>query len=205
MLRQIRLFLMALTLSCLAAVGSHGQAWPEVVDVEYAGLQKVVAKAIETSVFENGKIRSLTLSFPNEKERVVTFEHSEDGRSVKMIDGVTKVVILVNEYGRISEITFPNGRKAVFDWLMMPTGYWVPLSIKVDGKDLCRRNALVEEDGSCQQICEAAAAASAIAIGQCAASGPTSSACWGAVAVAAAATYRCYRCTNPQIEWPPES
>lgn len=205
MYKKTKLFLMPMMLVCLAVVDSHAQVDAKDPRAEAEQLQSIITKAIDSAVYENGKIRSVKVSLPNDRERLLTLEHSKDGRSFTMIDEGRKVVVLLNEYGRISEIIFPNSKKAVFEWLMMPTAYWVPTAIKVDGIDLSRSSALVEADGSCYDICQAAAAASAIAIGQCIASGPLSPACASATATAAYATYRCYRCTNPQIEWPPQS
>lgn len=202
---KTKLFLMSLMLACLAALGSHAQVRGEDPSAAAAQLQSVIAKAMESAVYEDGKIRSFKVNLPGDRERLLTFEHAKDGRSFTMIDGRLKVVVLLNEYGRISEVLFPNGKRVVFDWLMMPTGYWVPSAIKVDGKNLCSGSGFTEEDGNCRQICEQAAAASAIAVGTCIAAGPNSAACWSATATAAYLTYRCYRCSNPEIEWPPEN
>ena len=202
---KAKLFLMSMIVACLAALGSHAQVRREDPSAASAQLQSVIAKAMESAVYEDGKIRSIKMKLPGDRERLLTFEHAEDGRSFTMIDAGLKVVVRLNEYGRISEVISPNGKRAVFEWLMMPTGYWVPSAINVDGKNLCSGSGFTDEDGSCREICEQAAAASAIAVGTCIAAGPTSAACWSATATAAYLTYRCYRCSNPQTEWPPEN
>ena len=199
-----KLFLVSLMLVCLTVVGSHAQVTSKDLGDEAARLQSAITKAVDAAVFENGKIRSLKVALPNDRERLLTFEHADDQRSFTIVDEGRRIVVKLNEYGRISGVIFPSGKKAVFDWLMMPTGYWVPAAMKVDGKELSRTSSLVDGDG-CYDICQTAAAAAAIAIGQCIASGPLSAACAAATATAAYATYRCYRCTNPEIECPPEN
>lgn len=201
---KAKLFLMSMMLACLAALGSHAQVRSEDPSDEFVKLQDVIAKALDSAIYKDGKIRSLKLGLPNDRERLLTFEHSKDGRSFTIIDEDKRIAVMLNEYGRISEVVFPNGKRAKFEWIMMSTGYWVPQAIKVDAKDLCQSNGFVE-DGSCYEICRNAAAITAMAVGMCIASGPTSAACWNATAAAAYATYLCYRCNNPQIELPPQS
>lgn len=177
------------------------------LDKELAGLTTTLTRAIETSVFENGRLQSLRIRLPNNEERLIKFEYpAKDEKSYTMIDNGLRIQVVLDDNRKISSIVFPNGRSAFYDWVLAPNGYWLPKAIKVDGRDLCssNRSNVIEEEG-CYEVCQQAAAATAIAIGQCIASGGTSAACYGATATAAYLTYKCYRCTNPQMEWPPEN
>lgn len=196
---KTKLFLVPLILVCLTAVGSHAQEGGKDPNVIAAEWQAVMTKAMDSAVVENGKVRSLKITLPNDRERLLTLEHAEDNRSFTIVDEGRRIRVLLDEARRISEVIFPNGKKARFAWAMAPNGYWVPSAIKVERAELCRSGALVEQD--CRPVCERAAQATVIAIGVCAVSGPTLP-CWTATAVAAAATYQCYRCTNPEAEEP---
>ncbi|HUR98222.1 MAG TPA: hypothetical protein VMZ26_09185 [Pyrinomonadaceae bacterium] len=187
----------------MAAIELHAQTARGDIKVGTAEWQNVLAKANESAVFENGKLRSLRLTLPNDRERYLTFEHAKDGRSFTIVeDGRRTVTVQLDDQRRISDITFPNGKKVVFEWVQTADGNWLPKPIKADGLDVC--NGFMEESG-CYDVCQNAAAAAAIAIGVCAAAGPLSTPCWTSTAAATYATYLCYRCANPQIEWPPEN
>lgn len=204
--KRIKSYLIVSALLCLAAIETQAQTAARDFKAETTAWQNVLSKANESAVFENGKIQSLRLTLPKDRERFLTFEHAEDGRSFTIVEGGRRTLVVLDSQRRISEITFPDGKKAAFEWVKGPNGFWVPSSIKVDGRDLCKGNAngLVEE-GDCHQICQNAAAATVIAIGVCAVSGPFSVSCWSSTATAAYATYLCYRCANPQVEAPPEN
>ena len=196
-------FLVPMMLACLATVGSHAQVVPVDPDVQAAQFQSVVVQAMDTAVVENGKLRSLKISLPGDRERSLTFEHSNDDRSFTMVDGSQRIHVVLDDLRRISEIIFPNGKRVEYDWAMTPTGYWVPSAMKVDGKDV-RRSSILSEEGDCGAICERAAHAAVIALGVCAAAGPLTLPCWTATSAAAAAAYQCYRCSNPPAEEPPD-
>lgn len=200
--RSIYFLVLCSALVCLTAE-SIAQSRAE-LDTEFAKLTSTLTRAIETSVFESGKLRSVRIRLSGGEERLIKFEYpTKDGKSYTMIDQGVRIHVLLDDDRRISSMVFPDGKTAFFDWILAANGYWLPKSIKVDGRDLCGSSIVEAED--CREICQNAAAATAIAIGQCIASGPTSGACYAATATAAYLTYRCYRCTNPQIEWPPES
>lgn len=202
MRKRIKSFLILSALVCLAAIGSQAQTASRDIKAESAEWQNVLAKANESAVSENGKLQSLRLTLPKDHERYLTFEHAKDGRSFTILENGLRIVVVLDELRRISSIVYPNGKKALFEWVQAPNGYWVPKSIKVDGRNIC--SGLVEEAG-CSDICQNAAAATVIAVGVCLVSGPASVSCWSSTAAAAYATYLCYRCANPQVETPPEN
>jgi len=190
-------------LVCLSVIGSHAQAAPRDIEAETAEWQNVFLKANESAVFENGKLQSLRLKLPKDLERYLTFEHAVDGRSFTIVEDGRRIVVVLDDQRRISTIIFPNGKKALFEWKQQPNGYWVPASIKVDGRDVSRTDGFTEAD--CYDVCRNAAVAATIAMGVCITTGPISVACISSTASAAYATYVCYRCANPQTEAPPES
>lgn len=198
------LFLVSMMLVFIAAPGSHAQVKTMSPETAAAEFQSVVSKAMDTAVIQNGKLRSLKISLPGDRERWLTLEHSSDDRSFAIIEDGRKIRVVLDDSRRISEIVFPNGRSLKYEWVMTPSGYWVPASIKLDGKEVRRSNTLVNDD-DCAPICERAAQAAIIALGVCTAAGPLTLACWTATAVAAASAYQCYRCTHPEVEEPPES
>lgn len=202
MYKKSKLFLVSLTLVCLAVVGSHAQVTDKDPTAEAARLQSVITKAVDTAVYENGQIRSLRITLPNDRERLLTFEHTDDQRSLIINDEGRKTRVVFDDLRRISEVVFPDGKKAKYEWVKAPTGYWVPAAIKVDGKELRPRYNIV--DGQCSEVCERAAQLTVLALGTCVATGPLSSACWAATAGAAIATYWCYRCIE-MTEEPPEN
>jgi hypothetical protein len=189
---------------CLAVIETRAQTVARDVKAENAAWQNVLAKANESAIFEDGKIRSIRLTLPKDRERFLTFEHAKDGQSFTIIEDGRRTLVVFDDQRRISTVTFPDGKTAAFEWVQGPNGFWIPSSIKVDGRDMCKRNGLVEEAG-CYDLCQNAAAATVIAIGVCGVSGPWSVACWSSTAAAAYATYLCYRCANPQVESPPEN
>src|SRR5688572_17781096 len=95
-------FLVPIMLLCLAVVGSHAQVVGKGPSAEAAKLQCVIAR--DTAVIENGKIRSLKLTVPNDRERLLLFEHAEDGKSFTIVDDGRKIVVFFDELHRISEI-----------------------------------------------------------------------------------------------------
>lgn len=204
MRKTIGSYLILSALVCLAVIETRAQTVARDYKAENAAWQNVLAKANESAVFEDGKIRSLRLTLPKDRERFLTFEHAKDGQSFTMIEDGRRTLVVFDDQHRISTITFPDGKKAAFEWVQGPNGFWIPSSIKVDGRDMCKRNSLTEEAG-CYDVCQNAAAATVIAVGVCAVSGPWSVSCWSSTAAAAYATYLCYRCANPQVETPPEN
>lgn len=203
MRRTIEGSLISLMLVCLSIIGSHAQAAPRDIAAETAEWQNVFLQANESAVLENGKLQSLRLKLPKDRERYLTFEHAVDGRSFTIVEDGRRIVVVLDDQSRISTIIFPNGKKALFEWKQQPNGYWVAASIKVDGRDFSRTDRLTEAD--CSGVCENAAVAATIAIGVCLSTGPLSVACFSSTASAAYATYLCYRCANPDIECPPEN
>ncbi len=208
MRKKIRSYLILSALLCLAAIGTHAQTTARDINARTAEWQNVLARASESAVLENGKIQSMRLALPGDRERFLTFEHSKDGRSFTILEDGRRTHVVLDDQRRISAITYPDGKKAAFEWVQGPNGFWVPSSIKVDGREMCKRktnsNGLIEE-GGCYDVCQNAAAAAVIAVGVCAVSGPFSVSCWSSTAAAAYATYLCYRCANPQAEAPPEN
>jgi hypothetical protein len=204
MRKRIRSYLILSALVCLAVIGTRAQTATKDFKAQTTEWQNVLAKANESAVFENGKIQSLRLALPKDRERFLTFEHAEDGQSFTIVEEGRRTLVVFDSQRRISTITFPDGKKAAFEWVKGPNGFWVASSIKVDGRDVCKRNGLTEEAG-CYDVCQNAAAATVIAVGVCAVSGPWSVSCWSSTAAAAYATYLCYRCANPQVETPPEN
>lgn len=203
MRRTIEGSLISLMLVCLSVIGSHAQAAPTDIETETAEWQNVFLQANESAVFENGKLQALRLKLPKDRERYLTFEHAVDGRSFTIVEDGRRTVVVLDDQRRISTIIFPNGKKALFEWVQQPNGYWVAASIKVDGRDLCRTNRLAEQD--CYDICRNAAVAATIALGVCITTGPVNVACISSTASAAYATYLCYSCTQAQAEAPPEN
>lgn len=201
MKRKIEVFLISCALVCLSVIASHAQQAQTDVKAETAEWQNAFTRAIESATFENGKLGSIRLSLPNDRERYLTFEHSQDGRSFTILEDGRRTVVFIDDQRRITSMVFPDGKKAVFEWTQGPNRFWIPKAIKVDGNVIT--SSLTEAD--CYDVCRNAAAASTIALGVCAATGPTSVACWSATASAAYATYVCYRCANPQIECPPDN
>jgi len=130
------------------------------------------------------------------------FEFAEDGKSFALIDETGKRInVMLDEDNKISSMSFPNQRKAVFNWKQATNGYWVNDSIRLGGKNLIQSSLA---DGNCYAICEDAAYAT-MAIGVCVASGGLSLPCLTATAVASYKTYNCYRCNNSSIEEPPQN
>jgi hypothetical protein len=206
MRKRIKSYLVLSALVCLAAIGTQAQTAARDIKAQTAEWQNVLSKANESAVFEDGKIQSMRLTLPKDRERFLTFEHSKDGRSFTILEDGRRTLVVLDDQRRISAITYPDGKKAALEWVQGPNGFWVPSSIKVDGREMCKgsSNGLVEE-GGCYDVCQNAAAATVIAVGVCAVSGPWSSSCWSSTAAAAYATYLCYRCANPQVETPPEN
>jgi hypothetical protein len=208
MRKKIRSYLILSSLLCLAAIGIQAQTTARDINARTAEWQNVLAKASESAVLEDGKIQSMRLNLPNDPERVLSFEHSKDGRSFTILEDGRRTHVVLDDQRRISAITYPDGKKAAFEWVQGPNGFWVPSSIKVDGREMCKsksnNNGIVEE-GGCYDLCQNAAAATVIAVGVCVVSGPASVSCWSSTAAAAYATYLCYRCANPQVETPPEN
>lgn len=202
MYKKAKLFLVSMMLVCAAVVSSHAQVTGRDPGTEAARLQAAITKAVDTAVFENGRVRSIRITLPNDRERLLTFEHAEDQRSFTISDAGRKIRVVLDDLRRISEVIFPDGKKAKFEWVKAPTGYWVPATIKIDGKELRPDYNVV---GDCSEVCERAAALTVLAMGTCIAAGPLSAACWAATGAATLATYYCYRCTHPQVEDPPEN
>jgi hypothetical protein len=199
MLKNAKRFLVLSGAIVLLAIGSTAQVRQADLSREDTQIQAMLARASESAKFENGRIKSLRIQLPNFSERLVTFEYAGDDRSFTMVDAGRRITVLLDKDRRISAVIFPNGKRAEFSWTRAANGYWVPASIKVDGRDIRQCNSLVED---CSEVCERAAALTVIAIGVCATTGPTV-ACWSSTASAGLATYYCYRCAYPQIEEPP--
>ena len=196
-------FLVPILLLCLAVVGSYAQVVDKDPCAEVAQLRRVLARAMDTAVIHKGKIRSLKLNLPNDRERLLLFEHLEDGKSFTVVDEGRKIVVFFDELRRISEILLPDGKRARFEWAMAPSGHWIPSAIKVDGKSLGRTAGLVE--GDCSLPCENAAIMAAIAAATCAASGPLSYDCFIDTMWAVLGAYYCHRCLHPEAEAPPDN
>lgn len=200
MRRTIEGSCISLMLICLSVIGSYAQTAPRDVNAESAAWQTVLSKASESAIFDNGKLQSLRLHLPKDRERYLTFEHAKDGRSFTIVEDGRRTIVVLDDKRRISTIIFPDGKKAVFEWVLGPNGFWMPASIKVDGREV--GNSITE--ASCYDVCQNAAAAAAIALAVCV-TAPGTVGCWSATASAAYATYVCYRCANPQVECPPEN
>jgi hypothetical protein len=182
----------------ILSLGADAQLQQEQLTKEAEELRNVIDYSIKTSTFENGKLTSFRVRTPNDIEKVISVVQGDDKRSFTMFDQGRATKVAVEEDGRLSSMVFPNGKRLDFEWVMMSNGYWVPRSIKVDGKNIATSN--IEEGGDCYNVCRQAAAAAAIAIGVCYASGGLAPACWSATATAAYLAYVCYECTYPQNE-----
>lgn len=158
--------------------------------------QAIFARARETAVFENGKIRSVSFTIPGGPAKTFNFEHSQDGNSVTIVDEENyEVEVFFDQQKRISRIMLPENGEAEFIWsanssrgsviediIFKENG--VQFSTLVPGPDTAY--------GACRDANLAAGAATVIALGVCAAD-PGSSDCWSATASAAAAVALAYR------------
>jgi hypothetical protein len=204
MMKNAKRFLVLFCAIVVLAIGSAAQvrqASPENQCRETADVLNTISKAKDTAVFENGRLKSLRIRLPKTEEQLVTFEYPGDDKSFTMVTAGRRITVLLDHDRRISAVIFPDGKRAEFSWALAPNGYWVPATIKIDGRDINQSSFI--DDGSCADKCQHAAAVTVIAIGTCVASGPASAACWGATAAAGLATYYCYRCSHPEIEEPP--
>lgn len=190
-----------LLLACLAiglfALGSYSQTQQESVATQTEELRQLLDHSIKTSTFEDGNLKSFGFRLPNGGEKIITVEQSSK-TSFALNDGGRRVGVELEGDGKISSIVFPSGKRAEFRWQMMPNGYWVVASVKVDGKELPRSASF--EGGDCYAVCRNSLVASGIAAATCLANGPFSPSCLAATVAAAYATYLCYECVYPNLD-----
>lgn len=84
-------------------------------------LQKLVANVQETAkrtaIYENNKLKSLSLPIPGEGEMNFTFEWAASGNSFTLIsEDNERIQIFYNEKNQIQSMVFPDGSTATLNW-----------------------------------------------------------------------------------------
>ncbi|HKP71144.1 MAG TPA: hypothetical protein VJV05_17790 [Pyrinomonadaceae bacterium] len=205
MLKKTKYFATLCAALMLCAIGSVAQSPSTSRDQEATKFASVIMRAVETSVFENGRLRSVKIRLPNSDEKLITLEYpTNEDLTFTLIEDARRTQVFLDKDRRISSIVFSDGKRAEYDWALAPSGYWLPKSITVGGRSLSKLNRSSLIGGlDCTEVCDAASHAASVAIATCLISGGSSVPCVTATVAAAAAAYRCYKCNYPEVEEPP--